>query len=140
MGGVGGGVVACRIIVSAPVPVPFLLTLDLGFGTWIWDLDLGLEFGTGLRLDNKPILNSGNIHSFDHFIVKHYLDAVYRRVLVDHTNLTGVGDDKAETQKDEAHVDTQQRLLGARPLLAQDQHCDASQAKVEEPCKYYRLK
>ena len=29
----GGGVVACRIIVSALVPVP----LDLGFGTWIWD-------------------------------------------------------------------------------------------------------
>ena len=35
----GGGCVACRIIVSAPVPVPFLWTLDLGpgFGTWIWD-------------------------------------------------------------------------------------------------------
>ena len=35
--------VACRIIVSAPVPV---WTLNLGFGTWIWDLDLGLGFGT----------------------------------------------------------------------------------------------
>ena len=36
---VGWVVVACRIIVSAPVPVPFLWTLDLGlgFGTWIWD-------------------------------------------------------------------------------------------------------
>ena len=32
-------VVACKIIVSAPVPVPFLWTLDLGFGT-------------GLGLDN----------------------------------------------------------------------------------------
>ena len=37
--------VACRIIVSAPVPFPFLWTLDLGFGTWIWDLDLGLDLG-----------------------------------------------------------------------------------------------
>ena len=48
-GWVGGGCVACKIIVSAPVPVPFLWTLDLdlgpGFGTWIWDLDLGLELG-----------------------------------------------------------------------------------------------
>ena len=43
---VGGGCVACRIIVSAPVPVPFLWTLDLGFGTLIWDFDLGLWFGT----------------------------------------------------------------------------------------------
>ena len=40
----GGGVVACRIILS--VPFPFLWTLDLGFGTWIWDLDLGPGFGT----------------------------------------------------------------------------------------------
>ena len=41
-----GGVVACRIIVSAPVPFPFLWTLDfrlldlelgLGIGTWNWD-------------------------------------------------------------------------------------------------------
>ena len=47
-----GVVLACRIIVSAPVPVPFLWTLNLGFGTWIWDLDLGLGFGTGLGLDN----------------------------------------------------------------------------------------
>ena len=31
----GGGLVACRIIVSAQVSVPFLWTLDLGFGTWI---------------------------------------------------------------------------------------------------------
>ena len=43
-GWVGGGCVACRIIVS--VPVPFLWTLDLGFGTWAWNLDLGLGFGT----------------------------------------------------------------------------------------------
>ena len=43
-----GGVVACRIIVSAPVPIPF--HLDFGFG--IWDLDLGPGFGTGLGLDN----------------------------------------------------------------------------------------
>ena len=52
-----GGVVACRIIVSAPVPFPFLWTLDfrlldldlgLGIGTWNWDLGLGL----GLGLDN----------------------------------------------------------------------------------------
>ena len=45
-GGGGWVVVACKIIVSAPVPFPFLLTLDLGFGTWIWDLDLGPGFGT----------------------------------------------------------------------------------------------
>ena len=48
-----GGVVACRIIVSALVPVPFLWTLDFVFGTWILDLDLGLGFGTGLGLDNS---------------------------------------------------------------------------------------
>ena len=44
-------VVACKIIVSAPVPFLFLWTLDfnfldlnlwLGFGTWIWDLELDL--------------------------------------------------------------------------------------------------
>ena len=51
-GGVGG-LVACRIILSAPVPVPFLRILDLGFGTWIWDLEFGLGFGTGLGLDNN---------------------------------------------------------------------------------------
>ena len=45
--------VACRIILSAPVPFPFLWTLDFGFGIWIWDLDLGLGFGTGLGLDNN---------------------------------------------------------------------------------------
>jgi len=49
----GGGVVACRIIVFAPVPVPFLWTLDLGFWTWILDLDFGLGFGTRLGLDNR---------------------------------------------------------------------------------------
>ena len=38
-------VVACRIIMSAPVPFPFLRTLDFEFGTWIWDLDLGLDLG-----------------------------------------------------------------------------------------------
>ena len=38
---------------SAPVPVPFLWTLDFGFGTWFLDLDLGLEFGSGLGLENK---------------------------------------------------------------------------------------
>ena len=42
----GGVVVACRIILSAPVPFLFLWTLDFGFGTWIWDLDLGPGFGT----------------------------------------------------------------------------------------------
>ena len=52
---IGGGCVACRIIVSAPVPVPFLWTLNLGrvFGTCIWDLDLGLGFGIGIGLDKK---------------------------------------------------------------------------------------
>ena len=35
--GVGGWLVACRIILSAPVPFLFLWTLDFGFGTWIWD-------------------------------------------------------------------------------------------------------
>ena len=44
-GGGGGWVVACRIIVSAPVPVPFLWTLDLGFWTWILNLDFGLDLG-----------------------------------------------------------------------------------------------
>ena len=29
--GVGGGVLACRIMLSAPVKVPFLWTLDFGF-------------------------------------------------------------------------------------------------------------
>ena len=33
----GGGVVACRTIVSAPVPFLFLWTLDFGFRTWILD-------------------------------------------------------------------------------------------------------
>ena len=42
----GGGCVACRIIVSAPVPVPFL-----------WTLDLGPEFGTGLGLELDNIRN-----------------------------------------------------------------------------------
>ena len=45
-----GGVVACRIILSAPVPVPFFWTLDLGFGTWISDLDLGLDLGLTIKL------------------------------------------------------------------------------------------
>ena len=45
VGGVGG-VVACRIMVSAPVLVPFLWTLDFGFETWIWDSDLGLRSWT----------------------------------------------------------------------------------------------
>ena len=36
-----GGVVACRIIVSAPGPFSFLWTLDLGYWTWILDLDFG---------------------------------------------------------------------------------------------------
>ena len=63
-----GGLVACRIIVSAPVPVPFLRTMDFGFRTWIWDLDLGLIFGTGLGIDNyflwpnvRLIMNSARI-------------------------------------------------------------------------------
>ena len=40
-----GVVVACRIILSAPVPVPvpFLWTFDMWYG--IWDLDLGLDLG-----------------------------------------------------------------------------------------------
>ena len=44
--GLGGGVVACRVIVSAPVSVPFLWTLDFGFWTWILDLDFGPGFWT----------------------------------------------------------------------------------------------
>ena len=38
MCGGGAGVVACKIIVSAPVPVRFLRTLDLDLGlrTWTW--------------------------------------------------------------------------------------------------------
>ena len=54
VGGVGGVVlVACWIILSAPVPFLFLWTLDFGFCTWNLDLALGLGFGTGLGLDNK---------------------------------------------------------------------------------------
>ena len=49
IGGVGGVVVVCRIILSAPVP--FLWTLYLGFGSWIWDLDLGLDLGLTI-IDN----------------------------------------------------------------------------------------
>ena len=49
----GGGVVACRIIVSAPVPFLFLWTLDFGFGTWIWDLDLGLDLGLTIKSQNQ---------------------------------------------------------------------------------------
>ena len=52
VGWLGGGVVAYRIIVSAPVPVPFLRTLDLGFGTWIGDLDLGLDLGLTIALSH----------------------------------------------------------------------------------------
>ena len=44
-------VVACRIIVSAPVPFLFLWTLDLGFWTWNWDLDLGLDLGLTICKD-----------------------------------------------------------------------------------------
>ena len=51
----GLGVVACRIIVSAPVLFPFLRTKNFGFGTRIWDLDLGLRFGTGLGRENLNI-------------------------------------------------------------------------------------
>ena len=49
--GVGGGVLACRIMLSAPVLVPFFWTLNLGlgFGTWIWDLDLGLDMGLTIK-------------------------------------------------------------------------------------------
>ena len=49
-----GGVVACRIIVSAPVPFLFLWTFNFEFGTWNWNLDFGLGLGTGLGLDNIP--------------------------------------------------------------------------------------
>ena len=52
---VTGGVVACRIIVSAPVPFLFLWTFNFEFGTWNWDLDFRLGFGTGLGLDNLHI-------------------------------------------------------------------------------------
>ena len=44
--GGGGGVVACRIIVSAPVAVPFFWTLDFRHYTWIWDSELGLRTWT----------------------------------------------------------------------------------------------
>ena len=52
----GWWVVACRIIVSAPVPVPFLWTLNLGFGTWIWDLDLGLDLGLTIDKSANEII------------------------------------------------------------------------------------
>ena len=51
-----GGVVACRIILSAPVPFLFLWSFNFEFRTWNWDLDLGLGFGTGLGLDNISLL------------------------------------------------------------------------------------
>ena len=34
-----GGVVACKIIVIAPVPIPFLWSFDFRLQTWIWDLE-----------------------------------------------------------------------------------------------------
>ena len=62
----GGGVVACRIKVSAPVPVPFLWTLDFGLGIWILDLDLGLDLGlTKIAfLGTGPMKNSRCKESF----------------------------------------------------------------------------
>ena len=62
-----------------------------------------------------------------------YLDAVDGRVLVDHPDLTGVGDHQSEAQQDQGHVDTQQRLLGAVPLLTEDIHRHSSQTEIEEP-------
>ena len=68
----GGGWVACRIILSAPVPFPFLWTLDfrlldlelgLGIGTWNWVLGLGL--GLGLGLDNCSV-----VHDITHELLK----------------------------------------------------------------------
>ena len=66
----GGVVVACRIILSAPVPFLFLWTLDFGFGTWIWDLDLGLGFGTGLGLNNI-LIHDKNLISLSSQCTKH---------------------------------------------------------------------
>ena len=60
-------VVACRIIVSAPVPFLFFWTLDFGFGTWICDLDLGLGFGTGLGLDNIPRVKMFFMSTYIHY-------------------------------------------------------------------------
>ena len=53
----GGWVVACGIILSAPVP--FLWTLDFGLGFWtlILVFDMGLGFGTGLGLDKKSYVH-----------------------------------------------------------------------------------
>ena len=60
VGWLGGGVVAYRIIVSAPVPVPFLWTLDfylgLRFGTL--DLDLGLTI-VAIHQEEIVILTKG---------------------------------------------------------------------------------
>ena len=47
-------VVACRIILSAPVLFLFLWTLDFGFGTWNLGLDLGLTI-----FADKKIVNIG---------------------------------------------------------------------------------
>ena len=60
----GGGCVACRIILSAPVPVPFLRTLDFGFGTWIWDWRGGVKRGlTNVKLFFlKASLSRFNFH------------------------------------------------------------------------------
>ena len=62
------GVVARRIILSAPVPVLFLWTLDFGFGTWIWDLDLGLDLGLTILLFyqlHDLIYQEKNVLNFD---------------------------------------------------------------------------
>ena len=56
----GGGWVACKIIVSAPVLVPFLWSLDFGFWTWIWDLDLGLDFGLTINPSINCLQNVGS--------------------------------------------------------------------------------
>ena len=58
----GGWVVDCRIILSAPVPVPFLWTLDFRLWTWIWDLDLGVDLDLGLTVFKTIIQFTISIH------------------------------------------------------------------------------
>ena len=60
--GWGGGVVACRIIVSAPVQVPYL-----------WDLNLGLDLGL-------TIIHAAGFHAEDRCRPGLFIKALIARV------------------------------------------------------------
>ena len=54
----GGGVVACRIVVTTPVPVPFLWTLDFGL---VFGLVLGLAIIGKLLSYTNFVINSQDL-------------------------------------------------------------------------------